>query len=314
MFLGTASPTKSSISTPTSILFFQAIPQILFFQAVPQAITCQPVTITWFYSGAVSPLNLIATNAGVSQDDPAPALTSSSESTPSRTSPTARIVPTGSHPVAVVTVPMAMDVDPVSSSFQWSSVNITQGWYIVNATMDALGYNSLSSPFFVHTGNDSSCITPTGKSPNSTGKLNGLVGKAVGGSVGGVAVILLLLIFLKRARKKPFIDPYGTLDIASPLTTVEPFETSPPALPQKRPALNVVPIISHPIHTTGKVARGEEGTDAVANIPAASSEQTPPLQNDTHFIEVLRHEDSGLRLPSRVEDRVLELPPLYTAV
>ncbi|KDR68363.1 hypothetical protein GALMADRAFT_215809 [Galerina marginata CBS 339.88] len=207
-----ASPTTSSIPSiiPTPILVFQN---------VPQPITCKPVNITWFYTGPQNPFTLVATNLGVSQDDPAPPLTSSSSKHFSLTDSDGdtdgdrrRAIPTGANnPMSIVTVPIASNVDPTSSGYSWPSVNIPQGWYMINATMNAEEYSCVSPPFFVHNGTDTSCIseivipstssspTATPSSPASTGavpvggssKLN--LGAIVGVSVGAVVLVSFVL-------------------------------------------------------------------------------------------------------------------------
>ncbi|PPQ74274.1 hypothetical protein CVT26_003898 [Gymnopilus dilepis] len=149
---------------------------VFVFEPIPQAITCQPVTLSWFYNGPDGLVDFTATNVGVSQDEPAPPLTSSSSTTRGSFTGTdgkqRRAIPTGAaNPTYSITLPIASNVDPTQQGdYIWSAVNIPQGWYQINATMPSQGYTSPSRAFFVHSGNDVSCIAviPTSSSSSTT--------------------------------------------------------------------------------------------------------------------------------------------------
>lgn len=184
-----------------------------------QPITCEPLTVAWFYTGPDSSIDLIVTNVGVPQDLPQPSLTTSVSRTANTFTDSRRAVPTGvSKPILAVTTQIATDIDPLQFSYSWSSVNIAAGWYTFNARMPEYQYNPSSQPVFVHQGNDTSCLTsiPSSSSsssssdPSSTsstsstsspssivipigGSSHTSVGTIIGVSLGAVALISMVL-------------------------------------------------------------------------------------------------------------------------
>lgn len=196
-----------------------------------QFTTCQPFNITWSYDGPFTLLSLMVTNNNVQQlpaptpTRPVPQLTNSGTNV-------ARAIPGGATtPFLIQNVPLATNVPPYSASFLWSSVNVPQGWYVVNATIDS--YSAQSFPFFVLNGTDLSCLfsststtsmsvsTTSMQSPSSSANSSStvtppvtvggsstssthFVGAIVGITIGAVALLSLALgawFWLYRKRR-----------------------------------------------------------------------------------------------------------------
>jgi len=147
------------------------------FEPIPQAVTCQSLALTWFYNGPSTSFDFIATNAGVSQDAPVPPLTSFSSTTRGPFTGTdgkqRRAIHTGAaNPMSNVTVFVASNIDPSSQAYPWQAVDVPQGWYQIIAISGSQGYTSPATQFFVHTGNDISCLaaitSSSTTSPTST--------------------------------------------------------------------------------------------------------------------------------------------------
>jgi len=213
---GTPTTASSAPSiTPTPLLSFVN-------EDALQPITCQTASLLWFYTGPDGLINIFATNAGVSQSDPAPSLTSSRP--PNTFTNARRAVPGGAASATpLITVPIGGNINPASLSFTWQSVNVPQGWYILNASMPTRSYSAISTPFFVHNGTNTSCLTsivtssspagstPTGNPPASTSSpaapsgsstnLGAIVGVSIA-AVAIVAAILLVWLCLHRRGKK----------------------------------------------------------------------------------------------------------------
>ena len=221
-----ASTTSSATdASPTPIFLF------LNDNAI-QPRTCQSVRIMWFYGGPSATVNLYVTNDGVSQA-PAPSLTSSSTSSSSTPSTSRQPRPTNS--AITVTKAIGTNIDLDNFSYNWSSVDVSQGWYILNASVPAWeSYSTVSSPFYVFTGSNTSCLsahsssttnsvshTPTIASAtfapmitSSAGATQGNgspwdpmpLGAILGASLGGFALLVVIVIFyfwyIKRRRGK----------------------------------------------------------------------------------------------------------------
>ncbi|KAH9477463.1 hypothetical protein JR316_0009676 [Psilocybe cubensis] len=205
-------------------------PQV-FFQDF-QPITCEPVNITWDFSGANNPIDLTVTNNDVAQDTPPPSLTSSHTRRPNTFTNDRRAVPTGvNDPILSVTTEIASGIDPTLETYTWPLVNIPQGWYVFSASMPGYGggYTTTSNPIFVHKGEDTSCLSTTSSSSSSSASSTGSstttnppstsntalpiigasshtsVGTIVGVSVAAIALIGMVitawLCLLRRGRK-----------------------------------------------------------------------------------------------------------------
>lgn len=101
--------------------------------------------------------------------------------------------------------------------FRWSSVNVPQGWYFINASIPSQRYSVQSVPFYVFNGNDTSCIsTSTSSVDDSPTSIPSpvaassrpetiTIGAIIGASFGlaiVVAVLITAYIWLKRGRGK----------------------------------------------------------------------------------------------------------------
>ncbi|KDR71379.1 hypothetical protein GALMADRAFT_144059 [Galerina marginata CBS 339.88] len=162
-------------------------------------------------------------------------------------------------------------------------------------------------------------VGPTDLPPNSAPKMKPKIGLVIGGVFGTVIIIsvLLFLLHYRRPRRKPRIEPFKMLNVRIPFPiTVQNLNTSIPVRqltiteqcsPSNR--MSFRPIL---IQTTGKVVR-TDGILETASVTSGSDEDAAPIQNLSLPVRMIRHEDSGLRLPEREDDSVVEPPPLYTA-
>ncbi|PFH47721.1 hypothetical protein AMATHDRAFT_50101 [Amanita thiersii Skay4041] len=225
--LNTPSPTTSLPPIPSSTGSV-----IFYFNSVPQLYTCQQASISWHYFGPDDTLlSLAITNAGVDQNI-SPPLASSSSSRPlptftdnQQSSPPFNQPPdyasSQTHPP--ITVPIRDTLDPQISTYTWAAVSVPEGWYVFQANLTSGTNNPRSTQFFVHTGDNTSCLsstippTTTGGTGNATSVPGNNVsdsgssgshvnaGAIAGGIVGGAAFIFLLTIlflFYTRFRKK----------------------------------------------------------------------------------------------------------------
>jgi hypothetical protein len=185
------------------------IPYINFLNDEPggtlHPISCQTTKLEWFYSGPKGTIDLVVTNVGVSQDAPPPAL--SSPPAASSTPTLGPLIPAGDSITARafdLTITLAQGFDPEVDAYNWT-VNVPQGWYIIRATMASPSYTTQTVPFFVFDGPNASCNPAIGvPSPataipvpfpvpaSASNREN--VGAIVGGTLGGVAVVALLLL------------------------------------------------------------------------------------------------------------------------
>ncbi|KDR68491.1 hypothetical protein GALMADRAFT_256714 [Galerina marginata CBS 339.88] len=130
------------------------------------------------------------------------------------------------------------------------------------------------------------------------------------------------------SSSRPSVPSYPiqtTGKVAQTTTTAQRYAQSPSSGAQSPPlnssfASNQPPSSGHqstPSTSTTQLlpmnnkAREARGLDGVA-VTSGSTEGETSLQNGSSPGRVVRHEDSGLRLPAREEEPVLELPPLYT--
>ncbi|KDR81160.1 hypothetical protein GALMADRAFT_116184 [Galerina marginata CBS 339.88] len=187
-----------------------------------------------------------------------------------------------------------------------------------------------------------------GSGPHSTTKSKTPIGAIAGGVVGGilaiVALIFLILFLRRRVKKGKATEGQSTPDLAARQPTIEPFNAFPSG-----PAAYQLPSSSSTQYvpqTTGKGALAALTPKRYAPPPPPSGARSPDLslgsgasetkgQNGAVVsagsegvissqsgsgsgqdpaplpVRVLRHEDSGVRLPES-EEIVVELPPLYT--
>ena len=156
-----------------------------------QAFTCQAINVHWNYTGPSGSINLYTTNVGVPQ-------TSSKGSSSTVNTSTTNI-----------TVTLGTNIDTSNSSFRWGSVDVPEGWYILNASMPAQSYSAQSDPFYVQTGNDTSCIsssTSNSKSANPSPHpdiipIAAIIGASFGLTI-VVATMVVAYIFFRKGRPR----------------------------------------------------------------------------------------------------------------
>ena len=198
--LSSSSPSKASASSTTSSTAPHASPtpgSINF--TVQNMTTCNTSLISWNYSGTAAQLFLSITNITV--DDSASSI--KARATTASSTLQQQLVATNTS----------------AQSWTWPSVNVTQGWYEIEAlVLTSPNLSNNSAPFFVSNGTNVSCLIATSTSAKAsstpsaasvTSKTN--VAAIVGGVVGGVVVLVLVIIagvcLLKR--KKRFVRSGG---------------------------------------------------------------------------------------------------------
>ncbi|KAF8147554.1 hypothetical protein K438DRAFT_1989617 [Mycena galopus ATCC 62051] len=80
-------------------------------------------------------------------------------------------------------------IDPTVLNYRWPTVNVTDGWYTVIATLPLAGFRGESLPFYVQTG--------TGTSASEVN-----IGAIAGGVVGGLFIVLGALTLMLRRRRQ----------------------------------------------------------------------------------------------------------------
>ncbi|KAJ6600003.1 hypothetical protein DFH09DRAFT_1355989 [Mycena vulgaris] len=156
------SPTKTAVSAIVTSLFS--------FDKISEMTTCIPATITWRYTPAISDdfsdfsdLTLSITN-DVAQPSPPPSTTIGSFS--SFFSVEARAVYRNRRDVLTQDISNGF-IDPLALSYIWPSVNVSAGWYALEASISGTTVaESLS--FYVINGSDTSCVGPVSPSSSSS--------------------------------------------------------------------------------------------------------------------------------------------------
>jgi hypothetical protein len=214
------------------------------FQEVNEMYTCGQASISWNYLGDLtSTLTINITNIDVAQPAPLP-IPSSTASISPLTNPPRRRQYNGYDSTWLPNTEqtIASDLSPTASPYMWQSVNVTQGWYKLQATLS--GSTFPSTEFFVQNGTNFDCLfsgsagsSPSGSSvislPSSTASSSsGLpsaspanpssvadtsgggsgnnrsshTGAIVGGVLGGLAFLVALaaaaILFLCRRRRR----------------------------------------------------------------------------------------------------------------
>ncbi|KAJ6514772.1 hypothetical protein DFH09DRAFT_1288024 [Mycena vulgaris] len=227
-----ASPAPSSSASATRGFGFNIISEMT---------TCTPAKITWVYSPLYSiNLAISITNAEVSQPDPPLNALISSHMIRAwnRNSVSRRGV--------ITQLIAAESLNPLARSYTWPSVNVSAGWYTLQASFDS-ALPIQSTPFYVVNGTDISCIRTTAVSvstsaatsasssargPSATigvAKVHGSKvnrGEIAGGVAGGLFILVAMIVVIRcryRTRTAPIIA-----DI-------------PPISPGARPAAAVMP-------------------------------------------------------------------------
>jgi len=212
----------------------------LSFRPLPEPTSCASTTFSWTYTGPEEPLMLQVTNMGVPQVAP-PSTTASSTTSSSTTSSsiaTTRLLERApSIPISNLTlITLVENYDPSLLSYVWNTVNVSQGWYVLSATISTVPISQTVTQFYVRTGTNISCLALTGiisptnshtptitrsssslssqpatsnsaadLSSSSSSKVPTIVGVTV-----GMAILLLSLLilwfFLARKRKSRTIN------------------------------------------------------------------------------------------------------------
>ena len=130
---------------------------MLSFHPPPQLTSCTSATFSWSYSGPDDPMMLQITNVGVPQNPP-PSTTISSIATTRnlpRSTPAIPLSPMD------LTIPLVTNYDPSLLSYVWDTVNVAEGWFMLVARIYTDPFSQIpqtSSPFFVRTGTNMSCL------------------------------------------------------------------------------------------------------------------------------------------------------------
>ena len=183
------STTPVATQTPTTPLTF------LSLNTPDTLTTCQPANITWDFSGSdTTAITLLITDENVSQ------------STLATTPPTILWTLTNS-------------ADATSKFWEWSWVNLTSGYYVIQGSVPGID-NQQTSPFFIATGSDTSCLpassssssstsspssstsSPTSTSIPSVGSSKKTNAGAIAGGVAGIVVMLIAIFALLFVRRK----------------------------------------------------------------------------------------------------------------
>ena len=222
--------------------------------------TCTSGLISWNYSGQDTQLSLSILNIGV-------------DSTASRLKTRQSTVNNTVQQQLVVTHTSA-------DSWNWTSVNVTEGWYeIEGAVLSSSNITNSSAPFYVTNGTNVACLASTSPQASSTASPGSTlsatshsnVGSIVGGVIGaviGVALIIIAGIYLwkrKRRLARAGGSSNGTWDsLKSAHSSVQP--------PGRGP-----PVASDRFHThsesTGAILQAEAGGKvSVTTTPGSSDE------------------------------------------
>lgn len=146
------------------------------FDTVNNMTTCQSSIIPWSFNGtSTNNMTLLVTNEDVPQSPP---LTTRSRGDLDRRA----IFLTHNTPPAVFNMRRKQDISPVASnfgesisptvqSFQWLSVDVSQGWYIAYAVFNKQPQveDFTSNAFFVANGSNVACLSSQSSSTSSTG-------------------------------------------------------------------------------------------------------------------------------------------------
>lgn len=96
--------------------------------------TCTSAKIQWDYGGHANSIALLISSASVLSDSQ----------------------PTSATKRAIVSLPIAYGLDPSQHVWTWPTVNVTSGWYILEAI--GPGIASMSSKFFIGNSTDTQCL------------------------------------------------------------------------------------------------------------------------------------------------------------
>ncbi|KAI0030238.1 hypothetical protein K488DRAFT_72342 [Vararia minispora EC-137] len=227
-----------------------AIQPLFSFGSIGEMYTCGATPINWTYGGlTTSGLDITISDVNVPQSA-APSSSSAASSstpidsaTPSMSAILGHNTPLprqwngfGSSWLPAIDQIIATNLNPTLEGYTWQTVNVTQGWYVLRATLADVVGTYTSPEFFVQNGSTTACLStspspsssssvpvsstlasststpsPTAggsSSDNSTGgsgaNRSSRTGAIVGGVIGGLAFLLALAaaaaLFLLRRR------------------------------------------------------------------------------------------------------------------
>ncbi|KAK7449649.1 hypothetical protein VKT23_013123 [Stygiomarasmius scandens] len=169
------SPTQTSQSSKPSQTAMTDSSLTIHFAAPSNVSTCDSTTFFWTPVGPSNTISLSVTNSGASND------------------PSAEVIST--------TLTKSVSTD--TQLFTWFDVDVTQGWYLVQAQLAAQPKTTLakSAPFFVENGTDTSCVrphtqtspTPTPTPPPGTGGGH-VPSEIIGVVIAAIAACAILLV------------------------------------------------------------------------------------------------------------------------
>ncbi|KAI0765413.1 hypothetical protein C8Q74DRAFT_1051956 [Fomes fomentarius] len=175
------------------------------FDTLPSPRTCTPATFNWTYLGVAHSFSFTISQQIAPHTD--------------RTGATRR---------AISDLTIANNLQATDETWTWTSVNVTQGWYVLEASGDT--WRAISTEFFVTNGTDVSCLYPTQLPLVSTTKISlsmtppspgptsadvpktpsaapstthlpvGTTGGIIGGVIGFAVLMIIAYIFTRRWR------------------------------------------------------------------------------------------------------------------
>ncbi|KAJ7209120.1 hypothetical protein GGX14DRAFT_453188 [Mycena pura] len=200
--LGTKSVSTSTASSapasPTSAHMFA-------WNVVSNMVACQPATVSWLYSPiGTTEMSISITNNNVVQRE-APSATAGRRTLSAHA---ARGVRRGSasasrlrRALGMVDQPITTFlIDPAMRNFTWAAVNVSAGWYILQATFHGASdsHAELSTAFYVDNGTDLSCLSsaasPVPQPSGTSGRATPTRGTSkrpaiIGGVLAGLVVV-----------------------------------------------------------------------------------------------------------------------------
>ncbi|KAI5832268.1 hypothetical protein K523DRAFT_370760 [Schizophyllum commune Tattone D] len=172
------------------------------FSSVDEMSTCEGADIKWVYAGPDAQVRLEISSIDVIQSAAPSSTTSQTVSrslhltmsdgtlTPARREATGIITSEAASPSSGgITSLISTDIRASARTFTWSSVEVPQGWYHLNASIPSRNYvANLSPSFYVRNGADTSCLLGASTTTTSGSQGAETSSSATGSSATAVAV------------------------------------------------------------------------------------------------------------------------------
>ncbi|KAL1664996.1 hypothetical protein GGF50DRAFT_101145 [Schizophyllum commune] len=172
------------------------------FSSVDEMSTCEGADIKWVYAGPDAQVRLEISSIDVIQSAAPSSTTSQTVSrslhltmsdgtlTPARREATGIITSEAASPSSGgITSLISTDIRASARTFTWSSVEVPQGWYNLNASIPSRNYvANLSPSFYVRNGADTSCLLGASTTTTSGSQGAETSSSATGSSATAVAV------------------------------------------------------------------------------------------------------------------------------